>query len=415
MWRRLTLSLAILAAPAPAAGQELELAELERQALIASPALLEAAARRDAARARAEGAGLAADPRLELWARNLAPAAAGVERELDVEVMQPVRFPGKREAIRALAASELELAETELEAERRRVLVEIRRTFARLSAADREQRSLAEAHDLLELVTETARVRYGSGQEGALAVLESELMTDRHDLELERVFAGFLADRARLAALVGAEPQTLPLLVGQMPAAEFPAVERALPVDAEAPRLAAARRRVDLAEQGLALVRLDLRPDFMLGGGLAWSESGDPRLTARAGVDLPFFRRRRVEPAIRAAEAELVAARAAAAAVELEARADATRWAAELDRFDRALARLSGAVIPRTSAALELARLAFLEGDLPFSRLLDLQIEWFEARVDLARVESERFALWAEWQELAPSSPDLTDLPGESP
>ncbi|MEZ5314409.1 MAG: hypothetical protein R2862_12650 [Thermoanaerobaculia bacterium] len=75
---------------------------------------------------------------------------------------------------------------------------------------------------------------------------------------------------------------------------------------------------------------------------------------------------------------------------------------AERDRLlERALETLSGAVVPRTSAALDAARVAFLNERLPFSRLLELQNDWFHARVDLERAEAERFAVWARWQEVA--------------
>ena len=385
-----------------------------RAALESSPLVTEAEARRDAALALAEGAGVAGDPMLELWARNLLPELtdrADTTAALEVEIVQPVRYPGKREAVRALAAAELGIAQAELDQIRRGIVAQVRRAFAALGAADREQRSLGEAHELLELLSATARARFATGQEGALAVLEAELALDEHDLLLDKVFAGFVAERARLAALAGARAETLPLLVGARPEPDFPVVEGPLPIDEEAPRFVTARRRIAAAERRVELARLDRKPDFGLGGGFFWPEGGDPALMAKVGVELPFFRRRRAEPRIRAAEAEVAAERAALEALELEARAEAVRWGAERDRLERALARLAGAVIPRTSVALDAARAAFLEGRLPFSRLLELQNDWLHARVELALAEAARFTIWAEWQELAPSptkSPEAT-------
>lgn len=384
--------------------QSIELAELERSALESSPILAEAVARRDAARALVEGSTVAGDPTLELWARNVLPELtdrADTRSAIEVEIVQPVRFPGKRDAARNLANAVLEVAEAELAGTRRKLIAAIRRSFAALGAADREQRSLAESHELLELLSATALARFGSGQEGALAVLEAELAIDEHDLELDRVYSSFLAERARLAALAGAWAETLPLLVGARPE-PLPLAEGALPIDPEAPRFVVAERRIAVAERQLELARLDRRPNFGLGGGFLWPDGEAPVLTAKVGVDLPLFRRRRVEPKIHAAEANLAAERAAASALGLAANADAARWGAERDRLERALSRLTGAVIPRTSAALDAARAAFLEGQLPFSRLLELQNDWFHARVELAKAEAERFAIWAEWQELAP-------------
>ncbi|MGE0640175.1 MAG: TolC family protein [Thermoanaerobaculia bacterium] len=397
--------LPFLLLPAARSGaQSIELAELEREALASSPRLAEAAARRDAALALVPGARVAADPALELWVRNALPGLSnpGTDTtEVELMVVQPVRYPGKRGAWQELAAAEATLATAEVASASRAVVTEVRTLYAELVATDREQRVLAEAHELQELLIATARVRFGTGQEEALAVLEAELASNRHDLVLDEVYSRFVALRARLAALTGRRPEELPLQVGTLPEPIFAVFEGPLPFDPEAPRLVAARARVHAAESRFEAARLDLRPDFAVGGGFTWPEGRDPALTAKLGIDLPFLRRRRMAPRVDAAEAALRAEQSAYRQLELELAAQGSEWGAERDRLERALEALSGAVVPRTSAALDAARVAFLNERLPFSRLLELQNEWFHARVDLERVEAERFAVWARWQEVA--------------
>ena len=154
-----------------------------------------------------------------------------------------------------------------------------------LGAADREQRSLAEAHELLELLTAIAQSRFGAARDGALAVLESELAIDEHDLEVDKVFARFLGERARLAALAGlrvaepAAPRRHAAGAGLSRVLEGP-----LPIDPEAPRIAVSRLEERVAERRLELAKLGLRPDFRLGGGFSWPDGDDPR-RHRAGRD----------------------------------------------------------------------------------------------------------------------------------
>jgi outer membrane protein TolC len=76
------------------------------------------------------------------------------------------------------------------------------------------------------------------------------------------------------------------------------------------------------------------------------------------------------------------------------------------------VARLAGAIVPRLSVALDAARNEFLNGELPFSRLLELFNDWFHARNELTNAEAARYAIWAEAQALAGAP--LADLQPES-
>ncbi|MEO8274832.1 MAG: TolC family protein [Thermoanaerobaculia bacterium] len=391
----------------PLAGSEaerIEIAALESKARAGSPQLLAARDRASAASALAEAAGVRGDPGLELWVRNALPTLArNVDRPLavEVEVVQPVRWPGKRGALAALAAAEAKAALFEVDLAEQSVVAEVRKNFAELYSADHEQRVLAEAHDLLELIESTARVRFGAAQESSLPVLEAELASNEHDQSLDLVFSRFLARRAKLAELIGVVPDALPLLVGELPQPGFVNIEGPIPLGATVPKVTAARLRLEIAQRRMEGAALGLKPDFGVGGGFLWPEGGNPELSLKLGVELPFFRRKRLGPAVRAAEGEVAAARAELAGAEAQSRSESVRLGAERDRLERRLARLSGAIVPRTSVALDAARVGFLDGSVEFSRLLDLFNDWFHARVELSSTEAERYAVWAEAQALA--------------
>jgi outer membrane protein TolC len=410
IFRTVLGSLSVLALGAPAGRAEepppatIAIADLERAVRAGSPALVAARARARGVLAMAAAAGLRDDPGLELWVRNALPAVTDTEPSpvaLEAEIVQPVRWPGKRGALEAVAAAETEAALAEVELLEQSLVREARKTFAELYAADREQRTLADAHELLELLRATASARFGTGQESSLPVLEAELAENEHDQELDLVFSRFLAARARLAALAGVNPETLPLQVGDLPEPAFTVREGPLPFGREAPSIRVAKLRVAVAERRLEAARLGLKPDFGVGGGVVWPEGENPELTFRLGMELPFFRHRRLGPAVAASESQVAAARADLAAAEVAGEADAVRLGAERDRLDRSLARLVGAILPRTGVALDAGRVGFLNDEVPFTRLLELFNAWFHARIELAAAQAARYALWAESQALA--------------
>ncbi len=406
-----------LATPAALRAEAIEIAALEHAARSGSPVLAAARERAQEALVLAEVAGLRGDPELALWVRNAFPSlteTADRPVAIEIEVVQPVRWPGKRGAAFELAAAETRAALYEVEVAEQRLVGELRRTYGELYSADREQRALAESHELLDLLHETARARFGDAREGVLPVLESELAQDEHDQVLDRVFSRFQAARAKLAALSGVLPEVLPLLVGELPEAVFAVREGPLPFGPEAPSVRAAELRLEIEMRRLEAVRLGVKPDFGVGGGFLWPEGENPELTVRFGMELPFLRRRRLGPLVTAMESAVSAARADLAAAEVAGRAEAVRLGAERDRLERSIARLAGAIVPRTSVALDLARAGFLNGEVAFARLLELWNDWFHARTELTNAQADRYGIWAEAQALA-GAPLADPLPEARP
>lgn len=413
----MVLAGASLVSPPASPAEAIEIAALEHAARAGSPVLAAARARAQGALALAEAAGLRGDPELALWMRNAFPDLTGSANRpvaVEIEIVQPVRWPGKRGAALELAAAETRAALYEVEAAEHRLVGELRRTFGELYGADREQRALAESHELLELLHATARARFSDAQEGALPVLESELAQNEHDQLLDRVFSRFQAARAKLAGLSGVFPEVLPLLVGELPRPVFPVREGPLPFGAEAPTVRTAALRLEVEMRRLEAFRLGVKPDFGVGGGFLWPEGDNPELTLRFGMELPFLRRQRLGPQVTAMESAVAAARADLAAAEVAGRAEAARLGAERDRLERSIARLAGSIVPRTSVALDLARSGFLNGEVAFARLLELWNDWFHARTELTNAQADRYGIWAEAQALA-GAPLADSLPEARP
>jgi outer membrane protein TolC len=385
-------------------------ARLLEQARASSPRLAELGARLTAARARAESAGALEDPMLEARLQNMALDrwTVGDEEMAMVEVgaRQALPAPGKRAARRELAAAEAEVAAAELAAAERELARDLARQIAELWAADREIALLDDAHDLLELAAATAVSRYGVGEGGQAAPLRAQLELSRHDAEREATVGARERAAAELRALLATAPGAP---IG--PWRDLPPIA-ALPADlvAQAEREAAAiavrRAEIAAAERRLAIERLELRPDFEVAAGVGYRGDFDPALILGVGMELPLWRRQRQEPIVRAAEAELAAAREAERAAVLAARAEAERALADWARREGQLRLYDEAVLPQTSAVFDASRAGYLAARGELSTVLEGATLWLAARVERIRLAADRFAIHADAALLmAPTAP----------
>ena len=140
------LGLALASGTAARAADAIEVAALERAARTGSPVLQAARAKAQEALMLAEAAGVRGDPELELWVRNALPDLTSTSDQpvaVEVEIVQPVRWPGKRGALEAVAAAETQAALAEVVVAEQELVGEVRRTFADLYADTGEARYLA--------------------------------------------------------------------------------------------------------------------------------------------------------------------------------------------------------------------------------------------------------------------------------
>ncbi len=368
-----------------------ELAEVERRALVESPTLAAARARAEEQRARVGAAGVLADPSLgfEIW--NALPTNGSRDAELWLTVTQPLPAPGKRGARRASSAVAAELAGEELAALERRFLGDLRLAWAELWFAQRERQLLNESHEVEDLLLSVAEARFGGGREPLGAPLAARLTLRRHELRQQSVDARWLALQARVVELAGLRDGLALPRVGALPELTLPDLEIAAVTESN-PGVRVALRRLELAEANLAATRLDLRPDWSVGSGVIAPENEDPDVLLTVGVELPLFRRRRVGPLIVAAEHARNAARADFDAARIAARGELTRLYIERARIDLQLIHVRQGLLPETNAAFEAARAALVGESGTVAAAAELLEAWVEAQIDLARLESERFA-----------------------
>jgi outer membrane protein, heavy metal efflux system len=388
----------------PAAAAPASLAELERQALAEAPGLRAARERLAAAEARLAGRGHLPDPMLEVEVMDALPTGG---RPLDVRPMVRQSLParGKRAAERTVAAAEIEVARAELALAERLLLADLRAAWAAHWRVERERALLADAHEAMELLVADADARLAGGAGEVGEALAARRMVRRHELEMEDADAAFLAAVSRLAEVVGSEPPPAVPHGVELGGASMPDVDIAATVASD-PRLAVAAAREALAAERLAAIRLELRPDWTVAAGARSMEGDTTELVVGLGVELPVFRRRRVEPEIAAAERELAAARAEADLVRRTTRGELERLYAERFRLEARARRLSQGLIPELAAGFEVERAALLDGGSSIAGAARLLEEQIAARLELERVRAALFEVGARFLSFLPDDSD---------
>lgn len=373
------------------------LAELLSLAERRSPRLVALAARLAAAEERVGPEGALANPMVEARLQNVGLGRWSLGDEemsmLELGVRQTLPWPGKRQARRDLARAETATVAAELASARRELVREVTTLVARLYALDRERGVLEEAHELLELLAATVTARYGAGEGEQEAVLKVQLELAMHDerrIEVAGERAEVEADLRGLLDLPAGSPigvvTTLPPVSPLPEGVARLAAERAAEV--------AVRRAMETAsDRRLATERNELRPDFTAAGGVGLRGANDPVLLLGLGIELPFWRKSRQEPRIRAAEHDLDAVRAERREAEISARAAGERLLGSWWRLDGQLRLSSEAILPQSSAAFDAARTAYLHGQGDFSTVVEDYGRWLDARVAQARLEAERLAV----------------------
>jgi outer membrane protein, heavy metal efflux system len=266
---------------------------------------------------------------------------------------------------------------------------------------------------VVDLMNATALARYTTGETEQEAVLKAQLQLSRLEEREDEHHSNRVALVAELnrwldrsGAPLGEVTALPPVAVPQEPWDELAV--------AAAPAVRVARAQMQAAEKQLAEARLDLKPDLSPAAGLAYRGALGPVLTLRFGVELPFWKERKQEPRIRAAELELERTRQELRDAEAGIRAEAARLATEWTRSERQILRYREGILPQTSAAFDAARSSYLTGRGDFSPVVEDFDLWLEARVQLARREADRYAAWAALESLIgppPASPSQGDLP----
>ncbi|MEK7282489.1 MAG: TolC family protein [Acidobacteriota bacterium] len=380
--------------------------DLLRQAQVLSPAIHAAGARLEAARRRPVQAEAPPDPEVSLSYLN--DGVSGLtygESEfaaLSLTWTQEVPYPGKLRRTGEVASFGAERAGKELERVRFQVRAAVTTAYADLHRLDRTGAILAEIHDALVSLEQSARRRYEVGEGIQESVLKAQTGILRLEAEMARVSEDRRAAEARLNAAIGRAAGTPIGPATALPEGSLSGDEEALQEAAVAasPEIGALAAAVRGEEAGVRLARLDLKPDFIWSASYQNRDGLDPMVMGSFGVRLPLHRARKQAQAVSEKEAELVAAQQDLADLQVRTRASVREIVSRVRRAERLLVLFGQGIIPQAASTLESARASYRSGRIGFLDVLNDLTVLLEARIDLAVQESERLQALAELEPL---------------
>jgi outer membrane protein TolC len=304
---------------------------------------------------------------------------------------QRLPFPGKRGLRRAVAAADAESIDLAAREIANRIARDVRVAYEELAFNEEAQRIVVSTRVALEQLAAIARSRYEVGQAAQNDVLDAHVELERLGAELLRLAGENSALQSELQRLLGRSGPA-PRIHAAAP--QLAAGQEADPGDRPAienrPQLQALQALVERSTRSIDLAQRDYYPDFDV--KLQYGQrdraldgmARDDMVSLTVGVNLPIWRKARLEPQVAEARAMRRQAQSMLLAQQLETQAalDAElalvrQWRATAELYQRAL-------LPQARASTASALAAYRVGRVDFLTLRQAQLREYEISTDLA-------------------------------
>ncbi|MCR9294005.1 MAG: TolC family protein [bacterium] len=279
----------------------------------------------------------------------------------------------------------------ELEAQKFRVLTDVRVQFYEALAAQRRLDLIKDFLAVSEKGLEFAELRKQALEGSQLDVVQAKVLLYEIDLSLQQAQARFIAAWKKLAALAGVPDMEPIYLEGSLPQEEggtldWDAIRSS--VLTASPEYQAALARVSQARANLNRQNVQPIPnvDFQIGSG--YDRGTDNGLiNLQVGAPIPIFNQN---------QGNICAARAdyARATREVQRIADAIQarlasTSGELEASLAAVQKFSSDIIPNAEEGLRLAELAYQAGETSYVQVLIAQRMYFDANLQFIQAQAE--------------------------
>lgn len=380
------------------------LAALIGEALQRNPGIREAVLSSAAARYRVPQATALPDPTVSLTVHGQPPETRVGPQRGGIAVQQALPWFGKRADRGAVARTRADARDALVEAQRAVVVRDVKVAYYELAYLDRAIAVADQEADLLRLYETLAEARYsqGTGLQQSVVKLQAEvtrILSRRDALRQERVSAeaelNALRDRPahdplpRVRVLTRPETDIDDERLRELGRAHHPDVR-------------VARLHMETERGNVRLARREPWPDIVLGA--AWSPVGDRRDRAgrltppgdngedqfsfSVGVRIPL-QRGRYTAGVKEAAARFDAARAAFRSTVNDVDVSVRAAGARLTTIAERIRQHERALVPQAEQALRSAEAAYSAGTVDVLDLLDSEEMLLDARLELARLESD--------------------------
>lgn len=363
--------------------RELNLETALRLVLQHNPQLRQSASDVFVGDALAEQKGRRPNPELEFEVENLAGTGelSGVDAtELALVLNQAFELGDKPAKRKRVATLERNLAGWDFEAQRLRLITELRKQFVTVLAAQQKV-TIAEQHtetasEVLRTVSELVRAGKGT----PLDRVKSENELARARVELDKTRAQLQSARIHLAAVWGDSEPRFDTVQGDLEiTSPVPSIEMLLSRLEQNPDVARWDDELSHQDAILDLERARSIPDLAVGVGVKYErESGDTALVGGMSIPLPFFNRN--QGAIRAARIAGQQFRGKRDAKLADAKSRLIDTHQVLVSESRAVKTLRENILPGADEVFGMTRRAYTAGKIGYLDVLDAQRTRFVAQ-----------------------------------
>jgi len=354
----------------------LRLEDLEQMALEGNPTLIQASMAVRAAQGGYLQAGLYANPSIGYAGGDM--GLEGTSGQQGAVIGQEIITSGKLRLGRAVAGHEIAQARHALEAQRQRVLNDVRAGYYQVLMAQK----MTEVHQQLvrisrgiSEVTDKALAEQEVSKADALQV---RIEAQKANLGLEQVKDHHRAVWQQLATLLGRPEMPLTPLDGVVDE-DLPVIDREEIIArllTESPELAQARAGVQTARCEVALQRAERIPNIEFETWIKHDATvRDTLVDVAIGMPLPLFNRNQGN--IVKAQAQLAAARREVFRVELSLQNQASGAYGQYVNARRQADTYRRSILPNAEESLRLTRLGFRGGQFGYLTLLTAQRTYF--------------------------------------
>ena len=387
--------------------------DLIRRALTANADLAASRLEIERARARLNQAGLRPNPTIDFEQTTGRLTGSAGERETTIGFALPLEVAGQRKRRVELARAELEAAEAEVADRERRLIAEIRASYAEVLAALRELEITAELTDVDQQTARVVEMRVTEGDSAPveLNLLRSEIdrMRSRRALVEGRLQVSLLRLK-NLAGIPPGEPLRLSENLGAQVLAESPvSVEAAVDLALRTrPDLRLARLNEEVAQAGMRLARAQGKPDVTAFTRYTKSSAvfddmpigvlrdKDRLLTFGVSIGIPIFNRNQGAKA--EAEAAILQARRQREFAESVVEAEVVSAYARYEAAKQSLAIFEQGVLERSRQNIRTVRGAYEIGAFRITDLLVEQRRFIDSQREFIEALAEQYRALADLQ-----------------
>lgn len=357
----------------------LTLEAIEAIALAHNPSILQASASAQKASGFRQQVGRYPNPNLgytgqQLWDKGTAQHMAYLEQDFVTA--------HKLQRNQAVLDQEVQSLRWEVEAQRYRVLTDVRKRFYEALTAQRRQELAAEFQAVAREGVRVAEIRRQALEGSVPEVLQAEIQLNEVDLIYQRAEIAYNAAWNELVAFAGVPGLARQRLLGALRVESTPRDWELTYVQLAAnnPALQAARSRVTRSINNLDRQEVQAIPNVMT----FWNAGHDTQTNShifqiQAGFPLPIFNQNQGN--ISAAQAEYCRAAQEVRRIELDLKQKLALAAQQYDSAAVTVERYETQILPKAMETLKLSEKAYAAGEFNFLQVLIVRRTFFESNL----------------------------------